>query len=171
MKKEEIKIGSYVYYVSLGICQVLEIVNMGFNNEQKEYLILQAINPKNAIKVFIPIDNPLQMNNILNPLNKEEILTSIKTKPKEISWNTNKRERQELFMSCLKSHNILDIINLIFCLNKKSSELRLEKKHLSTTDNEILLKAKHIINEAVSFAYNYNYDQAHAFIISHMTFE
>lgn len=121
MKKEEIKIGSYVYYVSLGICQVLEIVNMGFNNEQKEYLILQAINPKNAIKVFIPIDNPLQMNNILNPLNKEEILTAIKTKPKEISWNTNKRERQELFMACLKSHNILDIINLIFCLNKKSS--------------------------------------------------
>lgn len=171
MKKEEIKMGSYVYYVSLGICQVLETVTMGEDESSKDYLTLQSINPKNSVKVFVPLDNPSQLSNILSTLSQDQILNAIKAKPKIIEWNANKRERQELFTSCLHSHNIMDIINLIVCLTKKSHELRLEKKHLSSSDGEILQKASYIVKEAVSFAFKIPLDEAYTFIIENVNYQ
>lgn len=164
MRKEELKKGLYVYYVSLGICQISDTTTMEIDGHSKDYIILKSIDPKNDTKLFIPLDNPSILSNILLPLDQNQINDALKQEPKQIAWNTNKRERQELFTAYLHSHNILDLINLIICLDTKSKQLKMEKKNLSTSDGEILKKARQIITEAVSFAFKISIIDASNFI-------
>lgn len=144
-------IGSYVYYISLGICRIIETVIMDDNSE---YVVLMSINERNPLKVYVPLNNEAQLAKICTPLTKDDVLKVIKAKYPTIEWNNNKRERQETFNAILHSNNFIDIIALIKCLSKKSEQLKNEKKRLSTFDSEILQKALYLLDETIAFALN-----------------
>lgn len=149
MSFDKSAVGSYVYYLSLGICRIIETVKMEDNSE---YVVLMSINQRNPLKVYVPLSNENQLAKICKPLNKDEVNELMKKNYSKIEWNNNKRERQEKFNSIIHSYNFKDIIGLIKCISLKNEQLKKEKKHLSSFDSELMQKALYIIGETISFA-------------------
>lgn len=153
MSSADIQIGKHVFYSSVGICIVTDKVVMDDN----EYFVLKTIDKKNESTLYIPVNNVELMKKICNIVSKKEILNCIdKSKKENMSWNENRRERQEQFLSILRTDDYIKILTMIRCLYLRNDELKKENKRLSTCDNDILLKAKFIIEQI--FAYVHNID-------------
>ena len=149
MKLENIKVGTYVYFTSVGICEVKAIENVNGN----DCFVLETIDERNACKLFVPISNQEMTNKIHHVLTKDEIERILNDSQYNfIDWNQNRKERTEQFSSILRSYDFVNILAMVRCLLIKSKELREEKKRLSTFDSDILAKAQSLIDEMLSFS-------------------
>ncbi len=149
MNINKIKPGVYVYYVSVGICEVKAVENV---NGQEHY-VLETINEKDSCKLFIPTNNEVMVGRIHHILTKEEIDAVLNDYKEDlVVWNSNRKERTEQFTSIIRSYDFVQILGMVRCLYVKSNELKNEKKRLSTFDSDILKKAQNIIDEMLSFS-------------------
>lgn len=151
MKAHEIKVGDHVFYMSVGICVVKDKTCVS----DREYFVLETLDNRNDTTMYIPLDIEDQLAKLVPIASKEEVAKVIKKAKKlSINWNENRRERQEKFLSILRDNNLVDILVMIKCLNERNNALKNEKKRLSTCDNDILVKAKTIMEQLVAYTHN-----------------
>lgn len=151
MNKKDVRIGKHVFYNSVGICLVTDKIVMDDN----EYFVLKTIDIKNESTLYIPLNNEQLLDKICDITTKNHIQKCIDdSKALTMPWNENRRERQEQFNNILKTDDYLKILVMIKCLCSRNDELKKDNKRLSTCDNDVLLKARFIIEQLYAFVHN-----------------
>lgn len=151
MSLTNIQIGKNVFYASVGICLVSDKIEMDGN----EYFVLQTLDKKNESTIYIPLNNEKLINNVCDIVSEEEIFSFMdESKKHSMDWIENRRERQETFLNILRTNDFVKILLMIKCLYLKNDLLKKDNKRLSTCDNDILLKARFIIEQIVSYVLN-----------------
>ena len=162
MKNKSYEIGNHVFYVSVGLCEIIEKTNV----DGQDYFVLTTLDKKNDTTIYVPTNNEEQLERICEIASKDILLHAIdNAKNGVIEWNENRRERQEQFLSILRSNDYIKILMMIKCLFTRSNILKVENKRLSTCDNDILMKAKFIIQQLVAYAFNVNHEDAESMLV------
>lgn len=157
MKEKEFEVGKHVFYVGVGLCEIRERTTV----DGRDYFVLTTLDKKNDTTIYVPIDCSDQLDRVYPIASKEMLLDAIKNaKDLNIDWNDNRRERQERFLSILRSNDFANILIMIKCLFARSLLLKNDNKRLSTCDNDILLKAKFIIEQLISYTFSISFLEA-----------
>ena len=146
----------YVVYSNAGVCHIKDIKSMKFPTEDmaRTYYILQPIGNEASI-FYIPVDKENLNGKLRKVLTKIEIDTILEgIKGKECDWENDKRKRTEDFKQILKNKNHQEMLLMASCIYLKKQELTARGKKLHSSDEEILKKAEHYIDEEFAFSLN-----------------
>lgn len=157
-------IGTQIIYGMSGVCNISDIRNENFGDEEKLYYVLNPLSDKDAI-IYVPVHNPMSVSKMKPILTQSEMLDMIHQMPKtEMYAEANNKTRKELYNGIIKRGNRLELIKLIKTVyfNKKQRE-EVGKK-MWAADEAAMKRAEKILYEEIAFVMNIKYDEVLSFI-------
>ena len=161
MENTSLDIGRHIFYRGVGICEIVNKTTV----DDRLYFVLSTLDGRSDTTLYVPSDCKDQMDKICQIASKEQLQTAINdAKEIDYNWNDNRRERQEKFSAILRSDDFTNMLRMIRCLCLRNTLLKNENKRLSTCDNDILLKAKFIINQLLCYTHSISVSEAEAIL-------
>lgn len=158
--------GEYVVYGTNGICLVEDIKMMRFalDTEKNPYCILKPAS-NGLSTIYVPLNNERLMGKLRPIMTKEEIDSLLLgMRDKEISWDSDRRNRTERFHDILINGVTQKLLLMIRCIYMKKRELITAGKNLSATDENTLKSAEKLVEEEFSYALGISADDVAAYI-------
>ena len=158
--------GEYVVYGTNGICLVEDIKMMRFalDAEKDPYCILKPAS-NGSSTIYVPLNNEKLMGKLRPIMTKEEIDSLLLgMRDKEISWDSDRRNRTERFHDILINGVTQKLLLMIRCIYMKKRELITAGKNLSATDENTLKSAEKLVEEEFSYALGISADDVTAYI-------
>ena len=144
------KINDYVVSGSLGVCQVIDIINeRSIGGEVIDYYALRPVfsNSNNMMTIKTRVNNPkVAMREVIS---KDDVAGLIATLPdQETVWIADSMQRNEQFKSLLRTGEISELIKIVKTLYLEKKANLAIGKNLTRTDEEMYKVAeKQLVEE------------------------
>ncbi len=164
---EPFKAGQLVVYGKMGVCRVMERMQMAFGSTVKtEYYVLEPLRDTRST-VYVPCDNIALIARMRPLLTREEIESLLNSVPDEtIVWVDDRVERASAFRSVLSGGDRQQIVRLVRCLLEKRSEKAAAGKRLSGADEAVLQECMRLVEEEFALALDISTEAVAAYIES-----
>lgn len=158
------KINDYLVYGTTGVCQVLDIKEEQFlNDEPRDYYILNQIFSQNTV-IKIPVEHG--SGRLRNLYSKEEIATCIKGMPDHKPlYIEDDRERAQAYRSLLKTGDCDDLITLINSIYYRKNAVVAPTKKYNKNDDDLMKRAQNLLNEEFAVVLGINPDEVKSYIL------
>lgn len=156
-------IGDYIIYSNTGVCKVEDICKPdGIDTDKLYYKLTPVYKPET---VYIPVDSPVYMRNILT---KQEALDFISRIP-EISGDNEsvglaQKDLGEHYKTKMNSHECEDLVQIIKTIYSKEHTLHESGKKLIKTDADYKQKAETLLHGELSIALGIDISEVESFI-------
>lgn len=138
--------GCFVVNANNGICEIIDIVTMNMNGEDKKYYVLVPIEEKTA-KVFLPIN--IAEKRIRPAMQKDEawkLIREIQTVDETLI--ENEKEREKIYKEALNSYNPKYLIGIMKALYiRRQKRLKDGKKNTAMDERYFKLFENQLYSE------------------------
>jgi len=162
------KIGEYVIYRQIGICQIVDIRKENFDSSvEKTYYVLKAMSDKTII--YVPVDSQeieLFMRHILTADKIQSIIDKAETAQNE--WIEDSKLRANYFEQLLQNGNRSEILWIVKVLSLHKIDVEKSNRKFYVSDERILAKAEKLIIDEFAYILGVEKSQVIPYIISHI---
>lgn len=156
------EINDYIVYGTYGVCKIVDIK---YNNNEKEYYILKPLHENLTIKTLVG-NTKVTMRRIHTIDEVQKLIDYMKEV--EPIWINDVKKRRNKFKELLKTGKCLDLIKVIKTLYLRSRERKRNNQKLTITDKEILTIAKKQLFAEISFVLKIPFNQVENYILKHL---
>ncbi len=162
------KIGEYVIYRQIGICQIVDIRKENFDSSiEKTYYVLKSMSDKTII--YVPVDSQeieLFMRDILTVDKIQSIIDKAETSQNE--WVENSKLRANYFEQLLQNGNRSEILWIVKVLSLHKIDVEKSNRKFYVSDERILAKAERLIIDEFAYILGMEKCQVIPYIMSHI---
>ena len=148
------KIGQNVVYGGNGVCKITEIKEMSFFNEEaKEYYVLEPIFTKQTSTMYVPLDNEVMVKKLCPVISRDEAIELIKNLGKtSVEWIEDKNLRKDTYNTIVSRGTRKEIMGVIMTVLERQAQLISEGKRLNMQDEKTLADAESRMNAEIALA-------------------
>lgn len=157
-------IDEYVRYGAKGVFQVKEIIKKkNMQNKTTSYYVLCSNFDGLNTKIITPVDN----NTLRAIISKKEVLQLIDAMPSvEVTWNEDKRLRENGFKEILASGQLKSLAQMIKSIHFTQQDKLKINKDISESDKQLFKNAENLLFEEISVSCEIKKDEVLDFILS-----
>jgi len=148
------KIGDNIVYGATGVCQIDDIKDISFFNQDPEkYYVLKPLFTNRESFVYVQCDNEQQVSRFAPVLSRKEAMALIESLPiVSCKWIEDRNKRKEYFSDILANGTRKDILALIHTIRTRQGELAAAGKKLNAQDDKALHNARVRMNNEFAIA-------------------
>ena len=145
-------IGERVLYGTLGVVEIVDIVEQVVGDEAKKYYVLKEYASPNSSLTYLPIDNDQLLANLKPLLTREEIEAAIKAAKNSppLEWIEDNRARADYYKKVLASLDRTQMLVMIDTVIETGKKRERQGKKNFIADENSMRKAEKLL--ATEFA-------------------
>lgn len=157
------KIDDAVIYEGSGVCIISDIRVERIGKIKQQYYVLEPIYDTYKTKIYVPVGSEDgKFKQIISP---QEIPALIEQAlESEPVWVSDNKEREQFFISIIKGGDRVKLIKMVHELHIKQYERQQKGLRLHASDEQILKRAKAIIDGEFAFALGITVGEVHPYI-------
>ncbi len=138
------QVNEVVLHCRTGVSKITGIVKAKFpGSEEKNYYALVPVNEKSGITIYVPVDDPTKIRNLVTPEEIDELIQRI---PDEKTiWIEDDKERRVVYSKLLTDYNREDMVRLIKTIYLKRQELKTRKRRINYYEANVMDEAEKML--------------------------
>lgn len=159
-------VGDKVLYSSIGVMEIVDIVDMTVADETKKYYVMKEYASMSTSLTYVPLDNEILISNIKPILKKDEVVDVIRAakSAEPIEWIEDNRARSENYKKILASLDRVRIMAMIDTIAATGRRREEEGKKNYIADETSMKKAEKLISTEFSLALGISESEVSEFI-------
>ena len=159
-------IGERVMYATLGVVEIVDVVEQLGGDEMKKYYVLKEYASPNSSLTYLPLDNEQLLANLKPLLTREEIETAIRTAKDSppLEWIEDNRVRADYYKKVLASLDRTKMLVLIDTVIETGKKREKQGKKNFIADENSMRKAEKLLTTEFALVLGIPESEVHAFI-------
>lgn len=138
------QIGSLIMYGSTGVCKVKDITTMNWQDEEKEYYVLEPVYQNGVI--YAPCDNEkVSIRPVISEEEAKKYIDEIPNMHTEIFPSNSMQQLTKHYQSMIDRHTVIDLLLMTKSIYMKKIAAMKENKSLGQIDKKFMKRAEELL--------------------------
>lgn len=138
------QIGSLIMYGSTGVCKIVDITTMQWDNSDKEYYVLEPVYQSGII--YAPCDNnKVSIRSVITEDEAKKYIDDIPNMHTEIYPSSSMQQLTKHYQSMIDTHTVKDLILMTKSIYMKKVAAMKVNKSLGQIDKKFMKRAEELL--------------------------